>query len=64
MVIAIPLIYFVNDLWMSNIMDRISYDKWVILLSACLMFLIGLITILPLTLRVASTNPADILRDE
>jgi len=63
-VIAIPVAYLVNQLWLTEFIYRIQHEWLLILLSVGIMMGIGIITIFPQVYQIASTNPVDILRDE
>jgi putative ABC transport system permease protein len=63
-VIASPLVYFLNDLWLQEFAHRISYGFGTIFSGALIMLVLGLITIGSQTWRIAKTNPADTLRSE
>ncbi|MEL6671196.1 MAG: FtsX-like permease family protein [Bacteroidota bacterium] len=63
-VVALPVVYFLNEIWLSQITYRLPYSGVVIGASALIMLMTGLATILPMTIKVARTNPADVLRDE
>lgn len=62
--VAIPVAnYFMND-WLQSFVYRIDITAWLLLSPGMLMLLIALLTISTQTLRAATRNPVDSLRDE
>ena len=62
--VAIPISYYFSDLWLTSFTYRIEIGYWTFMLGGCLVFLIALITVSWQTVKIAKTNPADILRLE
>ena len=62
--IASPLVYFVNNMWLQNFANRIDYGFGIIFTGSMIMLLLGVITISSQTLRISRSNPTDILRME
>jgi putative ABC transport system permease protein len=62
--IAIPLTYFLNNIWLQEFAYRIRMGPVIFLGGFLIIFIIGIITIGSQTLRASLTNPAMILRDE
>ena len=62
--IASPLVYFANDLWLQNIANRINYGFGIIFTGSMIMLVLGIITIGSQTLRASRSNPVDTLRME
>jgi len=63
-VIAAPLAYVVNNLWLQNFANRINFGFGTILLGTVVMLLLGGFTIGSQTWRASKTNPSEILRNE
>lgn len=63
-VIAVPLAYFANSLWLQQIANRIILGPGIIGSGIGIILLIGIITIGSQSIRAAFTNPVDSLRDE
>ena len=61
---AIPISYYFSDLWLTGFTYHIEIGYWTFMLGGCLVFLIALITVSWQTVKIAKTNPADILRLE
>ena len=61
--LSAPIIYFLNQLWLTNFAFRIHAEVWIILASIVVMLLVGLMTILPMMHKTATVNPAEVLRD-
>ena len=61
--LSAPVIYFLNQLWLTSFAFRIHSEVWVILGSIVVMLVIGLMTILPMMHKTATVNPAEVLRD-
>ena len=62
--IASPLVYFINNLWLQNMANRIDYGFGIIFTGSIIMLVLGVITISSQTLRISRSNPTDILRME
>ncbi len=63
-VIASPLVYFINNLWLQEFSNRINYGFETIFSGAMIMLLLALLTIGSQTWRITRTNPAETLRTE
>ena len=64
LVIAVPIAnYFVQE-WLASYRTRIDINVWIYALPAVAILLIALLTISTQTLRAATRNPVDSLRDE
>ncbi|MCK5103756.1 MAG: ABC transporter permease, partial [Cyclobacteriaceae bacterium] len=63
-VIASPLVYFLNNMWLQNFSNRIDYGFGTIFLGTLIMLTLGILTIGSQTLRASKANPADTLRME
>jgi len=64
MVIASPIIYFIMNQWLSAFPYRITISIGVFVLSGVTLFLISILTVSYQTLKAASANPINSLRDE
>ncbi|MFC1724766.1 ABC transporter permease [candidate division KSB1 bacterium] len=62
--IAIPLAYFAVNLWLNEFAFRIKISPWIFILSGLTALIIAFFTILHYTLKAASLNPVEILRNE
>ena len=62
--IATPLAYFINNLWLQNFAIRVNFNIQILGSSILLMMLLGLLAIGSQTIKAALTNPAITLRDE
>ena len=63
-VIAMPLAWWTMHKWLENFVYRTSINWWVFVLSGLFMMLIALITLSIQTIRAASANPVESLRNE
>ena len=63
-IIATPLAYFVNNLWLQEIANRITVGPGILTTGILILLGLGVITIGSQSVRAAFTNPADSLRDE
>lgn len=63
-VIATPLAYFVNSLWLQEIANRITIGPGIIVSSILILLTMGMITIGSQSVRAAFANPANSLKDE
>jgi len=63
-VIAAPLSYFLNNLWLNFLVTRVEFGPGTLLTGSLLLLLLGLVTIVPQTLRISLRNPVDSLRNE
>ena len=63
-VIAAPLSYFANRLWLENLPNRVDFGFETVLVGSSLILLLGLITIGSQTYRAARQNPVNSLKDE
>jgi len=64
LIIAIPIGFFLGDLFLSNYAYKISITPGLILFGVVLVMVLGLITICSQTLRAALSNPVKSLRYE
>ena len=62
--IAAPLSYFINRMWLDELPNRVEFGIETVMLGSLLMLGLGLITIGSQTLRAARQNPVDSLKDE
>lgn len=63
-VIAAPLSYFVNNLWLDNLSNRVDFGFGTVVLASLILLGIGLVTIGSQTIRAARQNPVKSLKDE
>lgn len=62
--IAAPLSYFLNSLWLDNLPNRVDFGFGTVVLGSLLLLLLGLVTIGSQTIRAARQNPVKSLKDE
>ena len=62
--IAVPAAWFINDLFLSDVVNRAPIGLFTLLKGALLMLVIGLLTIGSQTVKAALANPSDTLRNE
>ncbi|WP_353183289.1 ABC transporter permease [Parapedobacter lycopersici] len=63
-VIAVPLVWYIMDRWLTNFAYRTPLSWWIFALSAALMLMITLATIGFHAVKAALMNPVDTLRNE
>ena len=63
-VIALPIAYVGNRLWLQNSANRIALGPGIFLTGTALMLGLGLLVVVSQTMRTAAKNPVDSLRDE
>lgn len=64
LIIAVPTSYYVGAQWLESFAARIEISWWFFVLAAILAILIAWLTVGIHTLRAASANPLNALRDE
>ncbi|MFY0627589.1 MAG: ABC transporter permease [Reichenbachiella sp.] len=62
--VAMPLIYYLGNMWLANFAYRIDIPWWIYLLTGISLLLIALITISHQTISAARSNPSNVLKDE
>ena len=62
--IAVPVTWYITDLWLQSFASRVNFQWWVIPLGGLILLASVLITTGYMTLRSASKNPVDTLRYE
>ncbi|MFZ1808835.1 MAG: ABC transporter permease [Cyclobacteriaceae bacterium] len=63
-IIAMPLIYFGMNSWISSFPYQTEISLWIFLVSGCMVLIVSLITVTFQTIRAARTNPVNALRHE
>lgn len=63
-VIGAPLSYFINNLWLQKLPNRVEFGFGTVILGTCVLLVLGLITIGSQTLRASRSNPVDALKIE
>jgi putative ABC transport system permease protein len=63
-ILATPLAYMVNNLWLQEIANRISINPGLLITGVCILLGIGAVTIVSQSVKAAFINPASSLRDE
>ncbi len=62
--IAVPLVYFLGDNWLSNFSYRTEMGLFLFLLPMTVLILIALITLSHQVIKAALTNPVKVLRND
>jgi putative ABC transport system permease protein len=63
-IIATPLSYFINKSWLDYMAVRVDLGLGTLIISSLIMLILGLVTIIPLTLRISIRNPIEALKIE
>ena len=63
-VIAIPVTWYISELWLQNFATRTSFSWWIVLLGGVIILLSAMITTAAMTMRASSRNPVETLRYE
>lgn len=63
-VVAVPIVWLVNNLWLEHIAYRTSLGVHVIAGGGMIIFLLGIITFGSQTLRAAFANPVNTLKND
>lgn len=63
-IIAVPLSYMLNTLWLDNLSNRVDFGFGTVVLGSFLLLVLGLLTIGSQTIRASRKNPVDLLRYE
>jgi len=64
LLIACPVAWFVMNKWLQNFAYKTEMSWWTFALAGVIAMFIALITVSWQSWRAATTNPADILRNE
>ncbi|MCU0446969.1 MAG: ABC transporter permease [Microscillaceae bacterium] len=62
--LALPLAWFLNNMWLSMFAHRVAIGIEFFLFGVFLIVNLGLLIIIPQTLKIARLNPTDVLRNE
>jgi putative ABC transport system permease protein len=63
-VIATPLAYFINNLWLEFFASRVSISPLVLLRSIAILLIISFLTVFSQAWRAARVNPVKSLKTE
>jgi len=63
-IIAIPITYYMINLWLDNFTDRISINPVIFVAAGLSVLLVSWLVISYLSIRAALTNPVESLRTE
>jgi putative ABC transport system permease protein len=63
-VIATPLAYFINNIWLEFFASRVSISPLIMLLSTLILLVISFLTVFSQTWRAARVNPIKSLKTE
>ncbi len=61
--IAAPLSYFINNLWLEFLPTRIEFGYQTVLTGTAVLMVLGIVTIGSQTFRAARCNPVDVLKE-
>ena len=64
LLLAIPLSWQQLQTWLNSFAYRVDVSIFIYLLSGTIVILLSIISVSYLSLRIASTNPAEVLKDE
>lgn len=64
LVIALPLGYWLSNIWLQDFAYRVDISIWVLVLASLVLLGIAIITVLSQAIRAAVANPVDSLRNE
>jgi putative ABC transport system permease protein len=59
-----PLSYFISNLWLEFIPNRVDFGFGTVAIAAMLLLILGLITVGSQTIRASRSNPVDTLKEE
>lgn len=62
--IALPIAYFAMEQWLSNYFVRISLNAWIFVFAIVTIMLLALLTVSFQTIKTATANPTDSLKQE
>jgi putative ABC transport system permease protein len=62
--IGAPLTYFINQLWLQRLPNRVEFGIGTLLLGIVTLLVLGVVTIGSQTIRASGTNPVDALKTE
>jgi len=62
--IATPIAYFLNNIWLQNFPYRIEINLGIFIIAGALAVLIGTLTVLYQAIRAARANPIEALHYE
>jgi putative ABC transport system permease protein len=62
--IATPISYFLNNMWLQFFAIRINFSIWILGFGVLVLLILGLLAVGSQTLKAALSNPASTLRDE
>ena len=63
-ILAVPIAYFLNNLWLQEFAYRVDFGAKVMGIAVSIMIALGLLTIGSQTLKASFTNPATTLQNE
>jgi putative ABC transport system permease protein len=64
LIFAIPLSYYLMNLWLKNFAYKTSLNWWIFTLAGIITFIIAILTVSWQSWRAASGNPVEALRYE
>ncbi len=63
-ILAIPIAYFGNNLWLQNLANRVNFSAGIVLSGVILIFIPAMVIIVTQTIRTSFSNPVNSLRNE
>jgi putative ABC transport system permease protein len=63
-VIAVPIAFFINNMWLQSFASRVSITPWILLVNILVMFGLNLLIVFSQAWKVSVANPAKSLRTE
>jgi putative ABC transport system permease protein len=62
--IALPIAYVAMESWLSNYFVRINLSAWIFFLAVVVILLLAMVTVSFQTIKTATANPTDSLKQE
>jgi putative ABC transport system permease protein len=62
--IAVPIVFFVGNLWLQNFVLRTSINLWMLLVGIGIIFTLAMLTVFSQTMVAARTNPVNVLKND
>ncbi|MEI9917172.1 MAG: hypothetical protein WDO14_00045 [Bacteroidota bacterium] len=64
MLIGGPLSYFISNLWLELLPNRVDFGFGTVALATSILMVLGLITVGSQTIKASRVNPVDTLKEE
>lgn len=62
--IGAPLSYFITNLWLQRLPNRVDLGIGTLIISVLILLLLGFMTVASQTIAASKSNPVDVLKDE